>query len=125
MTDEQMRTELEDLERRGWDSLCDGTAAEFYGSVMTDDGVMVLANGMTMGRDDVVAALGKAPTWDRYEMADVRLTPIGPDAAALVYRGTAHRGDGDPVEAVMSSVYRRHGDGWRLSLYQQTPIRPS
>ncbi len=37
--------ELLTLERRGWDSLCDGTGGEFYGGPMTDDGVMVLAHG--------------------------------------------------------------------------------
>lgn len=121
MTYEQLRHELENLERRGWDSLCDGTAADFYGSVMTNDGVMVLANGMTMDRDDVVAALRGAPAWDRYEIADVRIVPIDANAAALVYKGTGYRG-GEPVIAVMSSVYRRNGEGWKLALYQQTPI---
>ena len=125
MTYEQMQTELVDLERRGWDSLCDGTAADFYGSVMTDDAVMVLANGMTMDHDDVVEALRAAPTWDGYEIADVRVVPIEPDAAALVYKGTAFRGEGDPVACVMSTVYRRNGGGWRLALYQQTPIPES
>jgi hypothetical protein len=122
MTYEQIQTELEELERRGWDSLCEGTADEFYGSVMTEDAVMVLANGMTMDRDDVVEALRGAPTWDRYEIADIRVVPIEPDAAALVYKGTAFRGEAVPVVAVMSSVYRRNGHGWKLALYQQTPI---
>src|SRR5688572_32735172 len=87
MTYEQMQTELEELERRGWDSLCEGTGADFYGSILTEDGVMVLANGMTMDHDDVVEALRAAPTWDRYEIADVRVVAIEPDAAALVYKG--------------------------------------
>ena len=125
MTNEQIQTELEEVERRGWDSLCAGSAADFYGSMMTDDGVMVLANGMTMDRDDVVQALRGAPTWDRYEIADVRVVPIEPDAAALVYKGTGFRSDGDPVVAMMSSVYRRNGHGWQLALYQQTPIPES
>ena len=122
MTTDQIQTELEDLEHRGWDSLCDGTSAEFFGSVMTDDGVMVLANGMTMDRDDVVEALTSAPTWERYEMDDIRVVPIDPHAAALVYVGTAHRREGPPVVAVMSSVYRHDDDGWKLALYQQTPL---
>ena len=118
----QLQAELEELERRGWDALCDGTAAEFYREMMTGDGVMVLANGMTMYHDDVVEALRAAPTWDRYEIADVRLVPIDANSAALVYKGTAYRDEGEPVVAVMSSVYRRDADGWKLALYQQTPI---
>ena len=45
---------LIDLESRGWDSLCDGTGADFYGQLMTDDGVMVLGNGAAMDRDEVL-----------------------------------------------------------------------
>ena len=97
-------------------------SAEFYGKVMTDDGLMVLANGSTLGRDDVVEALRNAKTWGRYEMTDVHVVPIDHDAAALVYTGAAYRDEGAPVVAVMSSVYRRNGDGWKLALYQQTPV---
>jgi len=114
--------ELIELERAGWASLCDGTGDAFYGRMMTGDGVMVLANGTVMTRDDVVAALGQAPPWASYEMDDVRVVPLGPDAAALVYVGTGHRdGDEPPFVGVMSSVYVRRDAGWRLALYQQTP----
>jgi hypothetical protein len=121
MTHDEIKSELERLERQGWDSLCDGTGSEFYGAMMTEDALMVLANGMTMDRDEVVEALSSAPTWDRYELADLRLVPIAGDAAALTYVGTAHRPSGPPVVAVMSSVYRRDLEGWKLALYQQTP----
>ena len=114
--------ELIELERAGWASLCDGTGDDFYGRMMTSDGVMVLANGTVMTRDDVVAALGQAPAWASYEMDDVQVVPLGPDSAALVYVGTGHReGDEPPFVGVMSSVYVRRDDGWGLALYQQTP----
>ena len=32
-----VRDELLEIEREGWDSLCDGTGADFYGRVMTDE----------------------------------------------------------------------------------------
>jgi uncharacterized protein (TIGR02246 family) len=113
--------ELEALERAGWDSLCEGTGAEFYGRVMTDDGLMVLANGMVLGRDGVVASLREAPTWSSYELRDVRLVRTGSAGAALVYVGTAHRGD-ITMTMAMTSVYVREDDGWRLALYTQTPV---
>lgn len=47
--------ELIALERAGWDSPCDGTGGEFYGRVMTADGVMILANGGVMTPDEAVA----------------------------------------------------------------------
>ncbi|GAB3660710.1 nuclear transport factor 2 family protein [Glycomyces tarimensis] len=113
--------ELLELEHAGWRSLCDGTGADFYGSIMTDDGVMVLAHGFVMDRPAVTASLNDAPPWKDYAIAEERLIALGDGAAALSYTGRAWR-DGEPeFAALMSSVYVR-GDGWRLALYQQTPL---
>ncbi len=114
------------LERKGWDSLCDSTGDAFYGQVMTEDAVMVLANGEVMDRDTVVAALGEAPPWRTYDIRDDRLVPTGPGSAALVYRGTAYRESDEPAFiSLMSSVYIQRNDEWRLALYQQTVIPDS
>ena len=114
--------ELIELEQAGWASLCDGTGDDFYGTTMTEDGVMVLADGSVMSRADVVAALGKAPSWASYEMDDVRVVPIGADSAALCYLGTGHRdGDAPSFVGVMTSVYVRRNAEWKLAIYQQTP----
>ena len=111
--------ELLELEHAGWKSLCEGTGDTFYGALMTDDAVMVLANGMVMDRDAVAAALGQSPPWARYEIADVQLVPISPDTAALVYTGTGWRdGEDAPFVGAMSSVYHRDGGEWKLALYQ-------
>ena len=61
MDDQQLLEDLLELERAGWRSLCESTGDRFYGDLMTDDAVMVLANGAVMGRDAVTAALGQAP----------------------------------------------------------------
>ena len=123
MDDEDLLQTLLDLERAGWDSLCESRGDAYYGRIMTDDGVMVLANGEVMDRDAVVASLGQAPPWSTYELGEARLIAAGRDSAALVYRGTAHREPGEPAfTALMSSVYVRRDDEWRLALYQQTPI---
>ena len=121
MTNSELTDELLELEHAGWKSLCDGSGDTFYGGVMTDDAVMVLANGMVMDRDTVTSALGESPPRARYEIDDVRLIEIGPDTAALVYTGTGWRdGSEDPFVGAMSSVYHRTGDGWKLALYQQS-----
>ena len=115
--------ELLALEHRGWDSLCDGTGAGFYGSLMTEDGVMVLAHGQAMTRDEVVQSLGQAPPWQSYEITEVRTVALESGDAALVYRGTARReGDQDEFVALMTSVYTRVDGRWRLAVYQQTPV---
>jgi hypothetical protein len=89
---------------------------------MTADGLMVLANGQVMTREEVVAALGQAPPWAGYELTDVRFVGLGPSAAAIVYTGTAHRAEGDePFVGAMASTYVLEGTEWKLALYQQTP----
>jgi len=121
MTDSTTTKELLALEHGGWTSLSDGTGDRFYGGLMTEDGLMVLANGMVMDRDGVVSALGQSPPWTRYEIDDVRLVAMGPDTAALVYTGTGWReGADEPFVGAMSSVYHRVGGTWKLALYQQS-----
>jgi hypothetical protein len=123
MPDDDLTTALLAVERRGWDALCDGTAAEFYGSLMTDDGTMVLGNGAVLDRDAVVAALRGSPSWLRYEIDAVRLVRAGADAAAIAYTGRAWREEGaPPFVGAMTSLYVREHGGWRLALYTQTPV---
>lgn len=120
-----MTFELDDLlavEREGWEALCGSTGGAFYGDLMLADAVMVLVNGMVLDRDAVAASLDGAPPWDRYELSDARIIPIGADSVALVYSARAERDGEAPFDALMTSVYTR-GDGRvRLALYQQTTI---
>lgn len=115
--------ELLDLERSGWIALCEGAGADFYGSTMTANGRMVLANGIALDRQGVIDSLVDAPPWAGYELDDVKLLEIGEDVAALVYTARAWRDEPQrPFRALMSSTYLRSPEGWRLALYQQTPI---
>ena len=125
MVDAHLLDLLLDLERLGWASLCEGSGSDFYGSLMTRDGLMVLAGGMVLDRQGVIESLRNAPAWDRYSISDARLVNLGSDAAALVYLARAQRDSEDqPFVAAMSSVYRRRPGGWRLALYQQTVLPP-
>lgn len=112
--------ELLTLERAGWDALCSRSGAGFYGDLMTDDGVMVLADGSVFDRPTVVASLDGAPPWDDYAIDEPRLVRVGAEAA-LVYSARARRGD-LTFTARMTSVYVHEGDRWRMALYQQTPL---
>lgn len=42
------------LEHQGWDALCGQTGGPFYGSLMTEDALMVLVNGLAMDKKAVV-----------------------------------------------------------------------
>ena len=95
--------------------------AAFYSALMTADGVMVLAHGLALDREQVIASLDDAPTWDAYEIREPRLIAAGPEGAVLVYRGEARRGE-DRFTALMSSHDVRRDGRWRLALYQQTVV---
>ncbi|OMB84223.1 nuclear transport factor 2 family protein [Mycolicibacterium farcinogenes] len=113
--------ELLHIERAGWDSLCESTGADFYGGLMLPDAVMVLANGMVMDRNTVVAALAESPPWRAYELSGVHVIVLDDDNAVLVYTGTAYRDGQEPAfVGAMSSVYHRADGVWKLALYQQT-----
>ncbi|MEU7144500.1 hypothetical protein ABZ942_34000 [Nocardia sp. NPDC046473] len=87
MADTEPLNELLEVERRGWDSLCDGTAADFYGSLMTGDAALVPAPGVVLDRVEVVAALKGSPPWRAYELLGPRLVHAGVDSKMLVYTG--------------------------------------
>lgn len=112
--------ELLELEHAGWRSLCESTGDDFYGRLMTDDGLMVLVDGSVLDRAAVVASLGQAPPWATFEIREPRLVALGERSAALVYTGEARRDDGTAFVARMASSYVRVDGAWRLALYQQT-----
>jgi hypothetical protein len=67
--------------------------------------------------------------WKSYKLTDVKVTELGDDCASITYRAEAYRpkigapDDGTPFQALVSSIWRRHGPGadWLLWLNQQTP----
>lgn len=113
--------ELLELEHQGWSSLCDGSGAGFYGRLMTPEAVMVLAHGLVLDRQAVVASLNEAPPWQSYDISNERLVEVDEHTAVLVYTAHASRGSDEEFHALMSSVYTRRDGQWRLALYQQTP----
>jgi uncharacterized protein (TIGR02246 family) len=114
--------ELVEVETAGWQSLCDGFAAEFYAAHMTDDARMVLAGGVIMTRTEVADALQHAPPWASFTIDAPVVTSLGDDVAMLTYTGTGHRADGDDFTAIMTTVYVNSPAGWRIAHYQQTPL---
>jgi hypothetical protein len=88
MTKNTVRHVLLELERAGWDSLCNQTGSEYYGELMLPNALMVLANGIVLDRDMVVSALSESPPWRTYDIGDVRLIEVDNGNAVLVYTGT-------------------------------------
>ena len=113
-------TELEELERRGWQALSGPHGAAFYEEIMADDGLMVFPGTILNKAASIEAIKGAAP-WARFELVDTRIIRPTPDTALVVYRATAARADAAPYRALMTSAYCRRDGHWQLVLHQQTP----
>lgn len=116
--------ELIALEKRGWEALARSgeAAANFYRDVLDDDIAMVFPGGMTiLDRDAVIASMGGEP-WSSFDLSDVHVLMPVADVGIVTYRSTSQRGDQPPYVALITSVYTRRGDAWRLTLHQQTPV---
>src|SRR4029078_3721651 len=120
MAKNTVRHVLLELERAGWDALCNQTGSEYYGELMLPNALMVLANGIVMDRDMVVSALSESPPWRTYDIGDVLLSEVDNGNVVLLSTGTAYGEADEPaVVGAMSSAYHRTDAGWKLALYQQ------
>ena len=112
--------EIETLERSGWEALSSLDGAGFYEEVMADDGFMVFPN-LVLDKQAALTAIRQAEPWSAFELNDVRVT-ASQEVALIIYVAVGQRTGHPPYEAVMSSVYARRGDGWKLLLHQQSPV---
>ena len=115
---------LIELERRGWQALSTSAAAAlaFYDEILDEEVVMLLPGGLMLDERRAILDSMAGPPWSSYELRDARAWHPTADTGIVVYGVTAVRGGGSPYEAVMSSVYVRRGDRWRLAFHQQTPL---
>ena len=112
--------ELFDLERRGWDALSAPNAAAFFTELMTDDAVMVFP-GTVMTKRESLAAMTSARPWASYRLLDMRVLRVGTGGRLVLYRAVAKRAAGAEYDALMTSIYVRRSDGWKMVFHQQTP----
>jgi hypothetical protein len=112
--------EIIDLERRGWDALCTPNGAAFYADLMTDDAVMVFP-GAAMTKKESLAAMRAEKPWSSYKIDDPRVLRVGTGGRLVLYRATAKRTGAGTYVALMTSIYVRRSDGWKMVFHQQTP----
>jgi Domain of unknown function (DUF4440) len=115
--------ELVELEERGWRALADGpqAAAAFYEQTLDDQVVMLFPGGIRMAdRAAIIASMG-GPPWAGYELEDPQVLRPTPDTGLVTYGVVAHREGSPPCSALISTLYVRRGDGWKLASHQQTP----
>lgn len=110
--------DLLELENRFWSASGD---RDFWDGNFAQEGLVVVP-GQIMEKRAVVDAQSGAESWERFEMADVHRIDVSDDVAMLSYRAAARRtGDADDYVALISSVYARRYQAWKLMLHQQTP----
>ena len=114
--------ELIALETAGWQALStDGAAAtEFYSRVLDKSVVMLLPGGIRLADRDVILESMSGAPWTSFEMQEPQVIDLGPAAAVVVYGVVAAR-EGADYSALVSSMYVRNDEGWRLVFHQQTP----
>jgi hypothetical protein len=118
MTEDELTT----LERQGWEALsADGEAARaFYDRVLDDQVRMLLPGGMVLDdRPGIVDSMSGRP-WSRHALEDMRVLQPTPDTGIVTYGVVAER-DGQEYSALISTVYVRREQGWKLAFHQQTP----
>ena len=111
-----------ELERASWVALSqDGAAAEFFADRLDPDVVMMLPGGLVLrGYDDTLRAMS-GPAWASYQLEDVSARDITADVCLVTYAVIAARPGRATYSALMSSLWVRRAEGWRLALHQQTP----
>ncbi len=83
----------------------------------------MIVPGQRLDKETTVQAMNSSPGWDELSIEGAEVLELGPGSAAITYRFRGRRGEAEPYEAEMSSVYeRRDGDEWQLVLHQQTPL---
>lgn len=111
------------LEEEGWQALSatPEQAARFYDRVLDEAVVMLLPGGLVLDdRATIIRSMSGQP-WSSYQLEDLRALRPAPDTAVVTYGVTADRAGAATYSALVSSVYVRRADGWKLVFHQQTP----
>lgn len=116
-----VREELLELERDGWQAISEHRGAEFYSLRLAADALMVLPGDMVLDRQAALDSIDGPVTWDWFRIENDRIVSLGPDAVALSYRVTAQRPGDAAYLALITSTYVRQGGSWLMALHQQTP----
>jgi hypothetical protein len=116
-----MTNDLLDLEELGWQALSSPDPVPFCEQWLADDALIVVP-GMVIDRGTFLRALAGEEPWDSHRIEDAHTVRLTDQAAAVVYRVIAQRGDQHPFVGYFTSVYVMRAERWQLALHQQTPM---
>ena len=75
------------------------------------------------GREAVAASVSTQPgRWRDLAISSRHMVQPTDEVAIISYRADVKRFDGEPYAALVSSVYVKRGDGWKLAFHQHSVI---
>ena len=85
---------------------------------------MLLPGGIVLDdRAAIVQSMSGQP-WSSFELRDLRVIRPTADTAVITYAVVGQRQGALEYSALMSSLYVRRANGWKLTFRQQTPRGP-
>ena len=82
---------------------------------------MLLPGGMLLDDRETIIKSVLAQPWLSYKLHGLRVLQPVPNTGIVVYEVTAQQEGAGSYSALMSSLYERRADGWKLAMHQQTP----
>ena len=103
-----------------WEALVSGDIAA-DSAALAEDFLGVYPDGFS-GKADHVAQLAAGPSVQRYRLSDVRIVPLGPDHAAIVYCADfVGLGKTEASRMYVTSIWRAEDGRWINIHSQDTP----
>ncbi|HEY3881362.1 MAG TPA: nuclear transport factor 2 family protein [Trebonia sp.] len=115
-----MMEQLLELEERGWQALSSDEPVKFCEEWLASDAVMIVP-GVIIDRETFLRAVGIEQPWASHRIEDAHVLSLTDESAALIYRVTARRAGQPDFIGLLTSIYVKRADRWKLVLHQQTP----
>jgi len=117
---DRLRDTLLACETRVWDALVTGDSAA-DSAALAEGFLGVYPDGFS-GKADHVAQLAAGPSVRQYSLSDLRIIPLGPEHAAIVYCADyVGLGRDETSRMYVTSIWRAEGGRWINILSQDTP----
>ena len=98
--------------------------AAAVGSILADDAIEIWADGK--GPHDKKSTLDgmRAMNIEKYALSDFKFTPLGEKVELADYRANVKfKGAAQEDKLVVSEVWQKHGNDWKLVHYQETEVK--
>ena len=121
-----IKTELVALETNIWKAWASKNEDFYFARMTPDVTVLIIGQGRMSGRDTVVEEISASPCkMNDFTLSREELRLLAPTVALLTYQAKQDAicaGHKLPENLLVSSIYVRTAEGWKMSSYQETRI---